>query len=130
MTLETMLGLTDRVVNLIVTSNNIISEMTTYGVRQIEIVKQPSYILSWSNASASWGVEYYTIHGNRITETPYNSTIVIDANQFVLQAPKKLILEVIPWLDPLPLYSGSFEAKERGIFDIDTWVQGHGVEGV
>ena len=122
MTLETMLGLTDRVVNLIVTSNNIISEMTTYGLRQVEIVKQPSYILSWSNASASWGVQYYKI--------PHNGTIVIDANQFVLQAPKKLILEVIPWLDPLPLYSGSFEAKERGIFDIDTWVQGHGVEGV
>lgn len=50
-------------------------------------------------------------------------THTLDANQILVYATAADIDAVVRWLEPLPLYSFSFEAKQRGIFDPQGWLQ-------
>jgi len=85
--------------------NEQIAERTGYGLRPEVCTKHPCYILSWSNGSATWFVQYREERGE----------VTLDANQILAQGyPRELLYRIAGCLDPLPLYSLSFEAKMRG----------------
>jgi hypothetical protein len=100
--------------------NNEISNRRSYGTREEALLKgQSGKVLSWSNGSASW---YFgpTYKGP--------DSIGLDANQVLVTYgpggwPRELNSPRI-WdsfkemLMDLPLYSGSTEAKQRGVFSL------------
>ncbi len=109
-------ALTPERIELVERVNEFIRQRTRYGVRKENVAKSPGYILHWSNASAEWYV-----YGGRYAK---GEMVTLDANQVLVQGAKKSDLDPIcRWLEPLPLYRHSFEARERGIFDSQGWLR-------
>jgi len=89
--------------------NKEIQERTKYG-RRIETVQAAkAHILNWSNGLAAWYPYSWTVKKG--------SQVDLDANQILVYGNLKRINEIAKWLDPLPLYGASFEARTRGIYD-------------
>lgn len=98
--------------------NNVISRMTKYGYSPIP--KMAGYVIHWSNGSAKWypyGMKSNPREGGYI----YNEGL--DTNQFFVtgKVPIRRLRSILEeeLVDPLPLYSGSYEARERGIFSLE-----------
>lgn len=108
-------SLTPERIALVQTINNQIRQRTKYGTRQEVVERAPGYVLTWSNGSAAW----YTSWARKRGETA-----TLDANEVLVQGVKKADLEaILRWLEPLPLYAYSYEAKERGFFDLFGWLK-------
>ena len=96
--------------------NTEIRKRTSYGVRRIPLYKIksqfPACIMVWSNAWEMWYAsgETVTYHGllmKGITE------LHLDANEILVPVPCDVARKVQCFLEPLPLYSYSFEFKKR-----------------
>ncbi len=82
-----------------------IDRLVSYGMRTEIATGYPSYVLSWSNASARWGI-YARIHKK-------GEQVRLDANQILVQAARPAIEEALPLLHMLPLFSLSYEYTHR-----------------
>lgn len=131
--------------------NDIIRKRTRYGLREELVERLPAWGLQWSNASAEWRIvslpkspatekAVYAFTAWR-REQPGASTLLfalgpedwrpvrrgdtttLDANEVLVYAAKRDLLAVQRWLEPLPLYRFSYEAKERGFFDPVGWLK-------
>lgn len=111
-------SLTPDRIKLVQSINDMIRQRTSYGLRQETITKVPTYIiLNWSNGSAEWWLQTNPLMRR-------GSAITLDANQILVQGAKKSdVNAILRWLEPLPLYRFSFEAKERGFFDPEGWLK-------
>ena len=113
MNIEEQLGLTGDVIEAIEAINEDIATLTVYGVRVVGVTRRPSYLLSWSNAGSNWSMRPAQLSRGEFRIQP---------NQLIVGGVKKALLsKTLKWLDPLPLYEGSFAAKERGIFNPWSW---------
>ena len=131
--------LTPERIELVQKLNNEVRKRTTYGTREEPLPGPVSgvWVLSWSNGSAEWyvsGHPFYYKHApsspeagemGYITRRPSRAgdIVVLDSNQFMVRAKKSDLLKVVRWLEPLPLYRFSFEAKGRGFFDLGGWLK-------
>lgn len=98
--------------------NNLIRLRTKYGKRFETVESPPAYVLSWSNGSAAWW-------GPNYAYMKRGASVDIDANEVLVQGATKADLKaILGYLEPLPLYAASFEAKERGFFDPRRWLEG------
>ena len=86
--------------------NELISQRTRYGMRQ-ETAAAPSYVLSWSNGSAEWWV----------FSRPYRrgESASLDANQILAPYPRRQLTRISSSLMRLPLFSYSFEARQKRV---------------
>lgn len=116
-------------VELIQQVNDAIRKRTTYGVR-IEVVKSiPVHELQWSNAGADWGrirawpvtpIDPRHIKGEwglykRLERRARpGDEVELDANMILAYGRARDIDATLSYLEPLPLYKHSFEAKQRG----------------
>ena len=92
--------------------NELIATLTVYGRHEVEPVGRSAYRLMWSNASSQWYMDQYTNYAS--DKMVYS----FDANELLVSGiGKKWINLALPWLNPLPLYAASFEAKTRGIYN-------------
>jgi hypothetical protein len=101
--------------------NNIIEGQDSYGHRQW--TQKEGIVATWSNGSEMWYLDHmYT------EQLKKKTSVSLDANQVVLPVNEKEFLRVHKRIAPLPLYFGSFEAKQRKIVDWDTadnvWLHG------
>ena len=88
-----------------------ISKLVSYGLREVKLGESPNFRLNWSNGLSRWWAYPDVISEDK-------ETIRLDANELAVSVVSKEVLDrVLPWLDPLPLYAASLEAKERGIYD-------------
>lgn len=95
--------------------NLMIDQRTHYGVRT-EVAQARGHIIAWSNSAAEWWL--YAQAEKK------GSTIRLDANQvFVSGVSYYRLYNVLQYLNPLPLYAASFEAKERGSYRPDIHMQ-------
>jgi hypothetical protein len=110
-TIETAFGLGDIEIVAIADINTEIAKLVSYGVREMPLGEAPNYRLNWSNGSARWWSYPDAISDEQ-------ETIKLDANELAVSVVSKEVLDrVLPWLDPLPLYGASSEARDRGIYD-------------
>lgn len=144
-------NLTPERIQLVQEINNQIRKRTTYGVRREKLERTPASKLVWSNGEASWyplplPLVSRTPLAQRVRElcrrdprealrlqvqlTPEDYTrakpgdeVQLDANEIVAYGKRADIRAVVNWLEPLPLYGYSFEARERGIFDPAGWLR-------
>jgi hypothetical protein len=117
-------------------ANERIKALTSYGLRNQMIESNSSCCLSWSNGAARWfhgpgclSVPKRDASGDIIREGGGNEgwplfrrlrkgeDVNQDANQVVVPYPCKTVVKLLPFLEPLPLYGLSAEAKERGLVD-------------
>ena len=84
-----------------------VADRISYGLRKeyVERGRGPAYILSWSNGSSEWWV-----YAQR---QKVGSTIQLDANHILGYGKKADLDEAATKLNPLPLYTGSFEYREQ-----------------
>ena len=87
--------------------NRDVDMLISYGLREehIERGRGPAYKFHWSNAGAEWYVAFSRLKAG--------TTIRLDANEFIGYGKKADLEEAAKQLNPLPLYTGSFEYKER-----------------
>jgi hypothetical protein len=91
--------------------NDLILQRTRYG-RRIETAERAGYRIGWSNGNCGWFVYYY--------RDPRGAKLDLDANVIFVPGARKADLEYLAdnnLLEPLPLYRGSHEARERGECD-------------
>ncbi len=88
-------------------TNEKIDNLVKYGYRTVTTRKR-GYKLRWSNNMAGWYPS-----GRVLPAGKYK----IDANEIIVEAPSKQIEEMLPFLNALPLYGNSTEARRRGLFD-------------
>lgn len=82
-----------------------ISKRKYYGIRE-ETAPAPGYIIGWSNADAIWHIySGYRRKGEKLR---------LDANLVFASYSRDKLERVTPYLNQLPLYVYSTEAKERG----------------
>ena len=93
-----------------------VNDRISYGLRNetVERGRGPAYILSWSNASAEWSVF--------ARREKVGTTVRLDANQILGYGNQADLDEAAPLLNPLPLYTGSFEYREQGKQDPSAFV--------
>ena len=108
-TTKKLSDLSDSQLLLIVECNKTIKTLNSYGMRKIT-TNHLCYRSNWSNNGKNWWI----YHG--LTEK--NKELQLDANEFLInchdQMLRENIIEILPHLDDLPLYSYSTEAKLRG----------------
>ena len=110
-TIAAAFGLGDIEIVAIADINTEISKLVSYGLREVTLGQSPNFRLNWSNGQSRWWA-----YPDAISED--TETIRLDANELAVSVVSKEVLDrVLPWLDPLPLYAASLEAKERGIYD-------------
>jgi len=85
-------------------ANDIIEGRQSYGIRE-ELSDKNSTKIFWSNGSAQWYVDRTYRSGDIVT---------LDANEAILPLTERETDRIIKYLIALPLYSLSFEAKQRG----------------
>ena len=89
--------------------NSVIDKLRQYGVIRFPRPKGHGRKITWSNGAAGWYA-----YGQAEPSTP---EVGLDANQVLVVGSNYAQLKrVCPQLAPLPLYAGSFEARERGGF--------------
>ena len=109
--------------------NNEVRKRTQYGTRE-EPLPGPilqTWQLSWSNGAASWYISGHPIwykHAPDDPESRYGylykhpkvkgEMAMLDANIIMVQAKKRDIQAILDYLEPLPLYAHSFEARAGG----------------
>lgn len=109
--------LTPERIALVQRINDQIRQRTAYGMRSQVVERVPAYRIQWSNGSAEWDIYYYA-------ERRTGKVLELDADTILVQGVKKEDIEaVLRWLEPLPLYSFSYEARQRGIFDPLGWLR-------
>ena len=121
--------LTKKEVGLMMVLNSEIKKLTGYGTRFVEIKSTPVHELTWSNGSASWYVGRSPLPvapshqrnewgSNQLLDRPVKigDEVYLDANETIAYASREEIEKVVKLLIPLPLYSYSFEAKDRGLY--------------
>ena len=121
-TIETAFGLGDIEIVAIADINTEIAKLVSYGVREMPLGDVPNYRLNWSNGGSRWWVYPNTEekrHSENISRVnKVRENIRLDANELLVSGISKEVIDrVLPWLDPLPLYAASMEARERGIYD-------------
>lgn len=109
--------------------DDMIRKRTSYGTREEPLPGPVSrvWVLSWSNGSASWGVAGHPIwykyepghpeakYGYLYRHpTKIGDLAMLDANQVMVMARKGDILAILDYLEPLPLYAFSTEARIGG----------------
>ena len=110
-TIASAFGLGDTEIVAIADINTEISKLVSYGLREVKLGESPNFRLNWSNGLSRWWAYPDVISEDK-------ETIRLDANALAVAVVSKEVLDrVLPWLDPLPLYAASLEAKERGIYD-------------
>jgi hypothetical protein len=87
--------------------NRDVDMLISYGLREeyIERSRGPAYKFHWSNGLAEWYVAFSRLKAG--------TTVRLDANEFIGYGKKADLEEAAKQLNPLPLYTGSFEYKER-----------------
>jgi hypothetical protein len=93
-------------------ANKEIAKRTFYGIRTEPLPDHPHFtVLMWFNAPEEWSVI-----GSKGMEASLrgDTHIDLDANEVVVPFPIYFVKDVAGFLDPLPLYELSFEAKMRG----------------
>lgn len=116
-------------VKLIQEINDKIRKRTTYGTREEPLPGPVSrvWVLSWSNGSACWYIAGHPIWYKYAPEHPEarygylyrhptkaGDLANLDANQVMVMAKRSDIGATLSYLEPLPLYAHSFEARQRG----------------
>lgn len=81
--------------------NGMITGRTQYGLRED---KSRGTLMFWSNGAEAWIVD----------PRPPQSAI-LDANELVVPFPRRQVSLIAGFLDPLPLFRYSLEARERGV---------------
>ena len=110
-TIAAAFGLGDIEIIAIADINTEIAKLVAYGIREVTLGESPNFRLNWSNGQSRWWA-----YPDAISEE--EKTIKLDANELAVSVVSKEVLDrVLPWLDPLPLYAASMEARERGIYD-------------
>jgi len=100
--------------------NRVIGTMTHYGRKSYPFPRgRRAYVVEWSNGYASWCPPgYYNVN------SPYSiykriGELSLDANELMVVGLSRQRLDSLVLLfDPLPLFSGSHEARERGNFSL------------
>ena len=119
--------------DLILDTNERISRLVRYGVRDVVLASKPASKIVWSNGGEKWGQtsvrpvtgprmlqdimeSFGEPRGEEVKEAQAGETIKVDANELIVYAPERSIDAILPYLNWLPLYSYSTEARfERGI---------------
>jgi len=131
--------LTPERIQLVQRLNDEVRGRTKYGTRE-EALPGPVrevWVLTWSNASAEWFVSGHPFYYRYAPGDPeagvvgyifrhpvrMGEIVVLDANQIMVRGRRRELERVVRWLEPLPLYKFSFEAKGRGIFDPWGWLK-------
>lgn len=117
---EEAMGLSSTDIARIQAANDDIAGLTHYGRRIVKILRRGARIANWSNGSADWW-----LYAPDMVRLQPGTDIELDANQVIVYG---ISSRLTPYLDPLPLYGGSFESKRRGVFDPKVWLEGHGIE--
>ena len=98
--------------------NSVIRGMTRFGY--VPIPKRPGRVIFWSNHRARW-LPYGMQSDPKVGGYEYDRGL--DTNQFFVtgRVPIRRIRHILEdeMVEPLPLYSGSYEARERGIFSLE-----------
>lgn len=90
--------------------NEEIRERTGYGARG-QLTPEDGYVLTWSNGGERWVVYGQKwMKGEELKPQSYG----MDANQIFAAYPHDFLQRIVSSLDPLPLFMGSLESKERG----------------
>ena len=113
-TIQTAFGLGDIEIVAIHDINKEIAKLVGYGLRDVPLGTAPNYRIHWSNGGARWWM-----YPNPLTkkETP---VVKLDANELLVSGFRRSVVQrIVQWLNPLPLYAASFEARERGVYDND-----------
>jgi len=108
---ERMESLNTEELNAIVKCNRLIDRLNAYGIRKQRVPSDHSLItqMSWSNGGECWFATKITIF-NIISETE----VQLDANEFIAPYPLEIMKNITFFLNPLPLFKLSIEAKNRG----------------
>jgi hypothetical protein len=85
-------------------TNEKITNMIKYGSRRVNTHRQ-GYIMRWSDAQKKWSPA-------KRSRPP--GQYILDANEFIIEAPSTKIKEILPYLTDLPLYTNSNPARGRG----------------
>ena len=88
--------------------NDLINRRSVYGY-YVATASRPSSILEWSNANQYWWINELK---GRIKK---GQTLELEANQILVPGLKRDIKEIMPELDPLPLYSGGPRGGSREV---------------
>jgi len=89
--------------------NRQVGERTMYGIRKETVPEGEYAILTWSNGAGRWMVSGW-LYRDRKT----GDTVDLDANMLLVKYPQQQVEKFIAYLDPLPLYGLSTEARMRG----------------
>lgn len=95
--------------------NYTIDKMRSYGVIHVSLPKgaKVARFIFWSNAQAGW-----SSYG-QAQDLSVKQGISADANKILVVGSNKAQIDrILPRLAALPLYHGSFEARQRGVFDL------------
>ncbi len=108
-------SLTPERIALVPKVNDMIRRRTRYGTREETVTSKKAWRISWYNGSADWDMQY----GAR----KHGEVVVLDANQVLVKdVDGRDLRAILRWLEPLPLYAASFEAKTRDFFDPMRWL--------
>ena len=90
-------------------------QRTFYGLRPITLPAAPFFsILTWDNGAAEWYTDYMTTEWAVRLAWKGRREISLDANQILIPYPPYVAARIAPWVEPLPLYHFSTEARGRG----------------
>ena len=117
--------------DLILDTNERISRLVRYGVRDVVLASKPAWKIVWSNGGEKWNLtpvrpirrdrmiqevmERFSEPYVEVKEAQVGETIKVDANELIVYAPERSIDAILPYLNWLPLYGYSTEARESGI---------------
>jgi hypothetical protein len=108
-------SLTPERIALVPRVNDQIRQRTHYGLRKETVTGKNGWRISWYNGSADWNLGYRSYKKGQVVELDANEVLVQNVNGRDLRA-------ILKWLEPLPLYAASSEAKVRGFFDPMKWL--------
>lgn len=108
--IEDEMDITPEDQELITHINAEIAKLTNLGRRTEIVHSRNAHIIEWSNGSAEWWVYRSGQYGSG--SLIINRELNLDANQVLIYVPLYKLDKILQWLNPLPLYEGSYEYKK------------------
>ena len=100
--------------DLILDTNARISRLVRYGVREVVLADPPAWKIYWSNGSEKWF--RIPVRDKRAPHLTWKAgeTVKADANELIVYAAARSVDAILPYLNWLPLYGYSTEARQGG----------------
>lgn len=96
-------------------ANRLAAQRTYYGLRREPIPSEDFFTaLFWANGPALWFIDHWLTELLVVMRARGERDAILDGNYILVPFPALIMEKVAPFMEPHPLYSLSFEAKERG----------------